>query len=304
MYSDFLYARGESLNKLTVFLFLYLLSAVCYSEEVVNQQQAQQPEDKILVYTPLPVNITRQLIKPLSIYLKQELGLETVIPIGECDAYEKFEAGDHALIMPIFPLWRLLAERGYTPLVETSVVSEVVGISKQEISGLEDFKDKRVAVDLNYKELHQFMVEDNAPGIWSTMNIVDSPPPDYSHIRILNGEAEYGLIGTVVWGLTSPAIKDRMHSFTFSSHIPKSMILVHPQLSQERKQRYQQTLTAMHANPDVKQWLNRLTFGQYIVANERTKAIIRRIPPNELFRDCWGNKPSEQQAALTITKEK
>ncbi len=270
-------------------LLLYLVSVASFGQE----SEQQQPEDKILVYTPLPADIARQSIKPFSDYLQRELGLETVIPRGECDAYEKFEAASEALVLPVVPLWKMLTEKGYTRLVETGKPFELLGISKQIITALEDFKGKRVAVDHNYLHLHRAIVEGDTQGIWSTIEIIDATPPNFSHVRVLKGEADYGLISAPVWSLTTSAIKERMHTIQIFSQTPKGLIMAHPQLSEERKQRYQRALMTMDQNPEVKQWLDKLTVERYVAPKSETAAFVERLPSTIPFENCWGNNLSE-----------
>ncbi len=271
-------------------LLLFLSTAAFASNDLsstVDLKSESEPEHSLIVYTPFPPDFTYQFLKPLIEFIEQKMGLNVIIPRGECEVAERFNASKEALVLPIFPMWRPLLEKNYVPLVETANPFSVTVISKRgNTFTLQDLHGQRVAIDPSFSEHYQPVFEHKADGIWSTMNIVDVVAPNYSHLSVLNGEAEYGVLARTVWNLTAPSIKEKLNAIEVSAKLPVILIMSHPQLSDNKKKHYQQALITMHEHIEQKQWLEKLDFGQFIPVNLTTADYLNGIQTEYNFKNC------------------
>ncbi len=278
------------MGKFHAFLFLLIASFSLFGQETNNSVPIEMPaEDKILVYSSMPPDITAQVIKPFTDYIKTEANLDVTIPRGECEAYDKFQAGAEGLVLPTFPLWKKFTDKGYTRLVETSQPFEMVVISKKPFSGLEDLIGQRVAADSHYTSLYASIIEQHAPGVWDKTIFVDGTTPNYSHLRLLSGEADFALLGKTLWMLTTESIRKKMHTSLFIAETPKMLIMAHPLLSEERKHQYQNILLAAKENSEMEQWMERVTIGSFKSPSPTVDDLIKTLPNTNPYDNCWGN---------------
>ncbi len=235
----------------------------------------------------MPPDITRRLMTPFIEYSKKTMQLEVQIPLGDCDAYERYKAMKEALVMPSAPLWQPLLEKGYKPFVESSNRSGLVIFGRNEITNLQTLRGKRFAFDARYKDIYQARFDDVTSGIWNTMDLIPVTNASESVIKVLNSEADFGMVGRPIWGLTAASVKEKLFTFPLASKNPILLLMSHPHLSDQHKQNYKNIFLKMHNDDVLKQWMNNLNIGQFIASDEKIAARIAEEHNDQPINSCW-----------------
>ncbi len=270
-----------------LFILVLLASSFGLANEVdANANTKLQPENKIVIYSSLPASISHRQLAPVIDHMRQEMGIEAAIPRGDCEAYRFFQLSKEALVSSIFRLWKPLVEKGYVPLVESVSRFEMIIISRQNVASLQDLAGKKVAVATSYIDLYKDVINNNAADVLSEITFVNNNRPDDTVLQVLNGEVEYGLIGRVVWEVTVPNIKNKLHALHIATELPLTLIFAHPDLTEERKQQYSDLLMSIHRQPPVKEVLDDTYVKRFVASQPETYNNIKRISMNELVDPC------------------
>ncbi len=280
-------SKTMCIKHLKLLSLIYGLIIIAFAQSVYGSEKQTLLKNQLIIYSPFPQDITKGILNPMIQYLQSNIGVETIIPHGSCSAYKKFKAGNEALVLPEFSLWGALLKRGYTPIVVSIRNVVVFGISKHEITTVEDFTDKEIAADPNTRILYKHIFDGNAAGIWSTIKFINSSSTNDSIMQVLNGEAKYGITGSITWQLTSPAIKEKLHAFSIESNVPNIVIFAHPKLSRKQQLYYQSVFSEFEKKSAMLDWMKQVGIENFVEITTEKAEIIESVKANQPSYECW-----------------
>ncbi len=273
-------------NWFLIFIFLY--SSLTLADTALNASGLDQSDgDFLLIYTPLRADITRQRSQSFIDYVEAELGFETVIPQGDCEEFVRYQQSREAVVLPYFSLWKPLMEKGYIPILQSSTQFEIVIFSKRKIESLTELRGAKVALTPRYRSFFETAFEQRAKGVWSSLELMESFQMHTTILQVLEGKADYGIIGGVLWGLMSQEARSKLKSIVVSTDQPSGIIMVPPTISEQRRQHFQQVLESMHNDPAVNEWLQKTTFIRFIPVNQQGIDAINAAIGVEPKDKCW-----------------
>jgi len=247
------------------------------------QAQAQPP----LVFGVYPYLSPSQIASqflPLRDHLASRLGrpVQLVSAAGFSEFIKQTAAGDHDIIFTAPHMGRLAEKRnGYVPVAQTGWQIEVLAVARKDgpVGSLSDLRNRSLAVgaklSMTYQIVNQALAKHQL-GFDRGVSFIDSA--SFSNVidAVVRREADAGATGTILWDRAPADQREQLRIIFHSEPVPGFLVLAHPRVDKNTRQRLLQALTDFHRQPASKAYFEKTGHIDFRLVDEAT---MRRIDP-------------------------